>query len=119
MDYTTMMLTVAETALYVKKAERLLSAAERDEIITFLSRSPKAGVLVRGTGGIRKVRWGKGSQGKSSGVRVIYYFHSDLMPLYLVTMFGKNEQSNLSAGECNQLVDLGERLKSIWIRKKR
>ena len=72
MDYTTEMLTVAETTLYIQKSELLLSAAERDEGITFLSRSPKTGLLVRGAGGIRKVRWGKGSQGKSSGVRVIY-----------------------------------------------
>lgn len=119
MDYTSLILTVAETALYLKKAGRLLSQAERDEIITYLSRTPKAGVLVRGTGGIRKVRWGKDSQGKSAGVRVIYYFHSDVMPLYLVTMFGKNEQSNLTAEQCNQLADLAEQLQRIWIRKKR
>jgi hypothetical protein len=113
------MLTVAETAFYLKKAGRLLSQTERDEIITFLSRRPKAGVLLRGTGGIRKLRWGKDSQGKSSGVRVIYYFHSDVMPLYLITLFGKNEQSDLSAEQCNQLADLAEQLRLTWIRKKR
>ena len=52
-------------------------------------------------------------------VRVIYYFHSDLMPLYLVTVFGKNDKSNLTAEECSQLAALVERLTSIWIRKKR
>jgi hypothetical protein len=50
---------------------------------------------------------------------VIYYFHSDLMPLYLVTVFGKNDKSNLTAEECSQLAALVERLTSIWIRKKR
>jgi hypothetical protein len=113
------MLTVTETALYIKKAERLLSEVERDDVITFLSRSPKAGVLVRGTGGMRKLRWGKGSQGKSSGVRVIYYFHNEIMPMYLITLFGKNEKSNLTAEECNQLADIGNRIASLWLRKKR
>lgn len=119
MDYTAHMLTVAETAFYIKKAERLLSKEERDDVISFLSRSPKSGVLIRGTGGIRKIRWGRGDQGKSAGVRVIYYFHSDLMPLYLVTIFGKNEKSDLTAEERNDLVDLGNTLTSIWLRRKR
>ena len=113
------MITVVETLPFIRQAERLISKEERDDVITFLSRRPKAGILIRGTGGIRKVRWSKGDQGKSSGVRVIYYFHSDLMPLYLVTVFGNNDKSNLTAEECNQLAALGERLSSIWIRKKR
>lgn len=45
--------------------------------------------------------------------------HSDVMPLYLVTLFGKNEQSDLSAEQCNQLADLAEQLRLTWIRKKR
>jgi hypothetical protein len=113
------MITVVETLSFIRQAERLLSKDERDDVITFLSRRPKAGVLIQGTGGIRKVRWAKGGQGKSSGVRVIYYFHSDLMPLYLVTVFGKNDKSNLTAEERSQLAALVKRLTSICIRKKR
>ena len=113
------MITVVETLPFIRQAYRILSRDERYDVITFLSRRPKAGVLIRGTGGIRKVRWSKGDQGKSSRVRVIYYFHSDLMPLYLVTVFGKNDKSNLTAEECSQLAALVERLTSIWIRKKR
>ena len=43
---------------------------------------------------------------------MIYYFHSDLMPFYLITVFGKNDKSNLTAEECNQLAAIGERLSS-------
>ena len=93
------MITVVETLPFIRQAYRILSRDERDDVITFLSRRHKAGVLIRGTGGIRKVRWSKGDQGKSSRVRVIYYFHSDLMPLYLVTVFVKNDKSNLTAEE--------------------
>jgi hypothetical protein len=49
-----------------------------------------------GTGGIRKSRWGVGSRGKSGGVRVIYYYHNPTMPLFLLTVFAKNERANLS-----------------------
>jgi hypothetical protein len=49
------MITVVETLSFIRQAERLLSKDERDDVITFLSRRPKAGVLIQGTGGIRKV----------------------------------------------------------------
>ena len=61
---------------------------------------------MRGTGGVRKLRWGKGGRGKSGGVRVIYYFHDELLPLYLLTLFAKNEQANLTARERNTLATL-------------
>ncbi len=72
---------------------------------------------MEGTGGIRKLRWGRGGRGKSGGVRVIYYFHSEAIPLYLITLFGKNEQSNLSKAERNELGDLVEILLGIWMEK--
>jgi hypothetical protein len=47
-----------------------------------------------------------GGRGKSGGVRVIYYFHSEHMPLYLLTLFAKNERADLSRAECNELARL-------------
>jgi len=47
--------------------------------------------------------WGRGAQGKSDGVRVICYVHSDLMPLYLLTLFAKNEKANINKAERNAL----------------
>lgn len=50
---------------------------------------------MEGTGGVRKLRWSRGSQGKSGGVRVIYYYHDARMPLYLLALFAKGQgQSN-------------------------
>jgi hypothetical protein len=49
---------------------------------------------------------------ESGGVRVIYYFHGDAMPLYLLTVFGKNEKDNLSKAERNELAGLVAILKS-------
>jgi hypothetical protein len=55
------------------------------------------------TGGIRKFRWASGSKGKSGGVRVIYYYHNESTPLFLLTVFGKSEKPNLSKAERNEL----------------
>ena len=62
--------------------------------------------LLEGTDGIRKLRWSRGSKGKSGGVRVIYYYHDERIPLYLLTMFGKNERANLSKTDRNALSKL-------------
>jgi len=77
----------------------------------FLAANPRAGDLIQGTGGVRKLRWRRGGRGKSGGVRVIYYFHSVAMPLYLLAVFGKNERANLSKAERNDLAGLVHLLK--------
>jgi hypothetical protein len=107
------LITVAETPEYLRRAERLLPAAERQDVVAHLAANPKAGVLIQGTGGVRKLRWARGGRGKSGGVRVIYYFHSEALPLYLLTMFGKNERSDLSKAERNELADLVHVLKAF------
>ena len=109
------MLTIAELPEYIRRAEKLLSASERSEIINYLAALPKAGDLVEGTGGIRKLRWGRGSQGKSGGVRVSYYVHSEKMPLYLLTLFAKNERANISKSHRNELAELVDLLVHIWL----
>jgi hypothetical protein len=107
------LITVAETPEYVRCADRLLSTADRMDVVAYLAANPKAGDLMQGTGGVRKLRWARGARGKSGGVRVIYYFHSDAMPLYLLTVFGKNERANLSKAERNELAALVRMLKAI------
>jgi hypothetical protein len=107
------LVTVAETPEYIRRAEKLLPAAERMAVVEHLAADPKAGDLIQGTGGIRKLRWARGGRGKSGGVRVIYYFHSEAAPLYLLTVFGKNEKANLSRAERNELAGVVRVLKAI------
>ena len=76
-----------------------------------------SGDLIEGTGGVRKLRWARDGRGKSGGVRVIYHFHGDAMPLYLLTMFAKNEQANLSKAERNELATLFDLLVQIWLER--
>lgn len=105
------MLTIAELPEYIRRADKLMSAAERLDIVNYLAAHPKAGDLMEGTGGVRKLRWGRGAQGS---VRVIYYVHSDLMPLYLLTIFAKNERANISKSERNEMTELVDLLVQIW-----
>jgi len=111
------MITVAEVPEYIRQAEKLLTEAERQDVLSYLAAHPKSGDLIEGTGGIRKLRWGRGGRGKSGGVRVIYYYHSELMPLYLITLFAKNEQDNLSKAERNELAKLVDVLIAVWIER--
>jgi len=108
------MITVAETESFQKKILKLLSNEERNDLIAYLSEHPSAGDLIQSTGGIRKLRWARGAKGKSGGVRVIYYFHSEMMPLYLLAVFGKNEKANISAEEKVILSKSIKQLVAYW-----
>lgn len=84
------------------------------EIVAFLAQHPLAGDLIPGTGGVRKLRWGVDGRGKRGGSRVIYYVHSDRMPVYLITAFTKNERADLSPAERSKLRSLVDQLVSAW-----
>jgi hypothetical protein len=100
------MQTIAELPEFLKKSNKLLSDDEKNELIEFLALNPKAGDLIQETGGIRKLRWSIKNKGKSGGVRIIYYYHNLKIPLFLLTLFGKGEKSNLSKNERNELSKL-------------
>jgi hypothetical protein len=97
------LMTVVETREFQQRAATRMSEAERQAFITFIAGAPDDGAIMVGTGGIRKSRWGVGSRGKSGGVRVIYYYHNPTMPLFLLTVFAKNERDNLSQHDRNIL----------------
>lgn len=111
------MITIAKVPEYIRQAEKILTEVERQDVLNYLAAHPKAGDLIEGTGGIRKLRWGRGGRGKSGGVRVIYYYHSELMPLYLLALFAKNKQGNLSKAERNELAKLVDILVAAWIER--
>lgn len=111
------MITVAETRTFQRKVSRLLSDSEREDLITYLSEYPCAGVIMEGSGGIRKLRWARSGRGKSGGIRVVYYFYDETMPLYLLAAFGKNEKASLSKKERNLLAKVVEELALFWRQK--
>lgn len=108
---------IVELPEYKKRVEKLLFEDENKQIISYLAEHPKAGALMQGTGGVRKLRWAKEGGGKSGGVRVIYYYHSEEIPLFMLSLFGKNEKANLSKAECNALSKLTKILADSYRRQ--
>ncbi|HJN52423.1 MAG: type II toxin-antitoxin system RelE/ParE family toxin [Pseudomonadales bacterium] len=97
MPYPHAVYTVIETPTFTGKAEELLTDTEREELAVFISQNPNAGSVVRGSGGVRKVRWVRSGSGKSGGVRVIYYNQLQHEEIWLLTLYAKNERSTIPA----------------------
>jgi hypothetical protein len=101
-----MFTTITELPEYIRRADELLTETERKSVIDYLAAHPRTGKIIEGTGGIRKLRWTRGNKGKSGGVRIIYYYHDPRIPLYLLTIFGKNDKPNISKAEGKELAKL-------------
>lgn len=97
------LLSVVETPAYLSRANRIMNEEERAEVVDMLAAAPASGVLIRGTGGLRKLRVALDGRGKSGGARVIYWFHSRDYPAVLLWAFAKNEADNLTAAQRNAL----------------
>lgn len=87
--------TIVELPEYKKRVEKLLTDDENKQIISYLAEHPKSGVLIQGTGGVRKLRWAKDGSGKSGGVRVIYYYHSENVPLFCCHSLARMKKQTL------------------------
>ncbi len=93
------MQTVTETPIFTRKADALLSARERTDLITLLAWNPLAGDVIPGTGGVRKLRFAGGGRGKRGAFRVVYYVLTAELPIVAITLYGKNEKSDLTSAE--------------------
>jgi hypothetical protein len=106
------MLTVVETSAFARRAEKLLSVEEHEELIFSLALHPQSGDEIPGTGGVRKVRFAAKGKGKSGGVRVIYYFFDEENPLYAIFLYGKNEQANLTPQQKKEITAFATTIKT-------
>lgn len=100
--------TVVELDTFIKRAKTIMSDDERLGIVTYLAGNPEAGIALGG--GLRKVRVAREGSGKSGGYRTLYVFGGTHMPLFLLTVFAKNEKDNLTKAEQAAAVELSKRL---------
>lgn len=100
--------TVVELPEFLRRAKAIMTDEERAALVDYIAAHPQAGVSLGG--GLRKVRIAREGGGKSGGYRTIYVFGGTHMPLFLVTVFAKNEKDNLSRTEQADLISLSKAL---------
>lgn len=97
------MQTILHTKTFAAQVARAgLGEAEVSEIEDLIARDPEAGVLMPGTGGLRKLRHPGRGKGKSGGYRTIHYFGGDDIPIFLMALVDKGEQADLSQAAKNE-----------------
>jgi hypothetical protein len=106
-------IAVTETTRFSAWADRNLSEDERQLLTMAVASEPTAGVLIPGLHGLRKLRWRRPGSGKRGGYRVIYYFHSDSVPIFLVAAYSKASQEDLSPAEKASLKNWTSDLKRL------
>jgi len=109
------MRTVVETPAYLAAARSTgMTEAERKLVVDLMAEKPTAGDAMVGTGGCRKVRIAGRGKGKSGGYRVITVSGGDDVPVFLLTVFGKGEKTNLSKAERNELAKMTKTLFDLY-----
>ena len=88
-----------ETSRFTKKITKLLSDDDYAKVQLLLCRFPEFGKIIKGGGGIRKVRCGLEGRGKSGGARVIYFWAVSHDKILMLDVYAKNEKENLSPDE--------------------
>jgi hypothetical protein len=94
--------TFGQVAGFVAEWHRLgLTDEDLQALETLIMERPESGVVMPGTGGLRKIRFAPPSwhTGKSGATRVCYVIFADIGYCGLIALFAKNEQSNLNAAQ--------------------
>lgn len=94
-----------ETSTFTKLITKYLTDDEYLGLQTFLLKFPDAGDIVRGTGGVRKLRWQFSGKGKRGGLRIIYYWQVSEDEVWLLTAYGKSERESIPAHILKQIAE--------------
>jgi len=111
------MVTFVESPLFAKQVHDYLTDDEYGVFQSFLATNPDVGVVVRGSGGVRKVRWRRQGTGKRGGVRVIYFYHDAQMPVFLLLVYAKAQREDMTPDQKKQARGLAAALKQAYGRK--
>ena len=88
-----------ETPVFTKSIMALLSDDEYAGLQKLLIENPEKGDLIRGGGGVRKLRYGRAGVGKSGGIRVVYYWISEDHQIYMLLAYPKSKKDSLTPDE--------------------
>jgi len=102
-------MVIVETPIFTKLINEIMSDDEYKELQEALVIKPDLGVLIKNSGGLRKIRWSVDGRGKRGGVRVIYYWMTENEQLYMMYIFPKSTQENLTDAQTKALRQIVER----------
>ena len=102
---------IIRTKIYERKLRKLLISHEALRAENEIALNPTKWPVIASTGGIRKARAAKQDKGKSGGVRILYYYWVMNDDLYLLDVYSKNEQENISAKDKRILRDIIKELR--------
>lgn len=95
-----------ETPIFTKVITRVIGDDEYRSLQIALMLRPEQGPVIRGTGGLRKVRWARPGAGKRGGLRVIYYWAPVERAFYMLYAYSKNEQGDVTPAQARRLGQL-------------
>lgn len=87
---------IIETSVFTRQVQKLLTGDEYKQLQQALVERPDVGVVMVGSGGLRKVRWSIRGRGKRGGVRVIYYWAVEQNRILMLLIYAKTERDDLS-----------------------
>ena len=94
------------TPSYEKAICKLLSEDARMSMEAVIAAAPVAAPIIRGTGGVRKIRWAGSGRGKRGGIRVIYLWLANPDSVFMLGAYAKAKRSDLSAADKKALSQL-------------
>jgi mRNA-degrading endonuclease RelE of RelBE toxin-antitoxin system len=97
------MVSFIETKLFTDLVQQYLTDDEYRQLQRLLIERPRAGNVIRGTGGVRKLRWGAVGRGKRGGYRVIYFLTKEQNVIWMLTMYPKNAVDDISVKMLNKI----------------
>lgn len=97
------MFSFIETGLFTRLVQEYLSDDEYFRLQRQLMRDPEAGAVVRGSGGVRKLRWAAAGRGKRGGYRVIYFVRRTNSIIWMLTIYPKNVADSIPAHVLKQI----------------
>lgn len=96
-------MVIIETPIFTRRIQTILSNEEYRLLQVHLVNKPDSGKVIRGSGGLRKLRWSAGGHGKRGGVRIIYYWFVSQDTLLFLFAYPKSEQDDLTPEQLRQL----------------
>ena len=99
---------IVETSVFTRRVTKLLADENYRLLQHALIARPECGDVIRGSGGLRKIRWSGSGRGKRGGVRIIYHWAATRQTILMLLVYAKNEQDDLSPDQLKLLKKLVE-----------